>query len=99
MQPKLVRNSECQVCQMCHEKKESAHSVEHCSLSKRPYLLQDVAIEGGPGALMLLRDADAGCLRLTCFHLDLDLSLRTAINVWTASMTHKPYALDPDFDL
>ena len=62
-------------------------------------MLQDMAIEGGPGALALLRDADAGCLHLTCFHLDLDLSLRTAINVWTASVTHKPYALDPDFDL
>ena len=62
-------------------------------------MLQDVAIEGGPGALALLRDADTGCLRLTCFHLDLDLSLCTAINVWTASMTHKPYALDPNFDL
>ena len=62
-------------------------------------LLQDVAIEGGPGALTLLREADAGCLRLVCFCLDLDLSLRTAINVWTASVTYKPYALDPDFDL
>ena len=62
-------------------------------------MLQDVAIEGGPGALALLRDADAGCLRLTCFHLDLDLSLCAAINVWTASVTHKPYALDPNFDL
>ena len=62
-------------------------------------MLQDVAVEGGPEALVLLRDADAGCLRLTCFRLDLDLSLRAAINVWTASMTHKPYALDPDFNL
>ena len=62
-------------------------------------LLQDVAKEGGPGALTLLREADACCLRLTCFRLDLDLSLRTAIDVWTASVTHKPYALDPDFDL
>ena len=62
-------------------------------------MLQDVATEGGPGALMLLREADAGCLRLVCFRLDLDLSLRAAIDVWTAFMTHKPYALDPDFDL
>ena len=62
-------------------------------------MLQDVAVEEGPEALTLLRDADAGCLLLTCFHLDLDLSLRAAIDVWTASMTHKPYALDPDFDL
>ena len=62
-------------------------------------LLQDVAVEGGPGALALLRDADAGCLHLTCFCLDLDLSLHAAIDVWTASVTHKPYALDPDFDL
>ena len=62
-------------------------------------MLQDVAVEGGPGALALLRDVDAGCLHLTCFHLDLDLSLHAAINVWTASVTHKPYALDPNFDL
>ena len=62
-------------------------------------VLQDVAIEGGPGALTLLREADAGCLRLVCFRLDLDLSLRAAIDVWTASVTHKPYTLDPDFDL
>jgi len=62
-------------------------------------LLQDVSIEGGPGALALLRDADTGCLRLTCLCLDLDLSLRFAIGVWTASVTHKPYALDPNFDL
>ena len=62
-------------------------------------LLQDVAIEGGPEALVLLRDADTGCLRLVYFHLDLDLSLRSAIDVWTASVTYKPYALDPDFDL
>ena len=62
-------------------------------------MLQDVAIEGGPGALALLRDADAGCLRLACFRLDLDLSLCAAIDVWTASVTHKPYALDPNFDL
>ena len=56
-------------------------------------VLQDVSIEGGPGALVLLRDADTGCLRLTCLRLDLDLSLRFAIGVWTASVTHKPYAL------
>ena len=62
-------------------------------------MLQDVAVEGGPGALVLLRDVDAGCLRLTCFRLDLVLSLRAAIGVWTASVTHKPYALDPDFNL
>ena len=66
---------------------------------KNGMLLQNVAIKGGPGALTLLRDADAGCLCLACFHLDLDLSLRVAINVWTVSMTHKPYALDPNFDL
>ena len=64
-----------------------------------PTVLQDVSIEGGPGALALLRDADTGCLRLTCLRLDLDLSLRFAIGVWTASVTHEPYALDPDFDL
>ena len=58
-----------------------------------------MAIEGGPGALALLRDADAGCLYLACFCLNLDLSLCAAINVWTASMTHKPYALNPNFDL
>ena len=62
-------------------------------------MLQDVATEGGPEALTLLREADAGCLRLVCFRLDLDLSLRAAIDVWTASVTHKPYALDPNFDL
>ena len=62
-------------------------------------MLQDVAVEGGPGALVLLRDADVGCLHLTCFRLDLDLSLRAAIDVWTASVTHKPYALDPYFNL
>ena len=62
-------------------------------------VLQDVAIKGGPRALALLRDVDASCLHLTCFHLDLDLFLRTAIDVWTASVTHKPYALDPNFDL
>ena len=62
-------------------------------------VLQDVSKEGGPGALALLRDADTGCLRLTCLRLDLDLSLRFAICVWTASVTHKPYALDPNFDL
>ena len=64
-----------------------------------PSMLQDVSIEGGPGALALLRDADTSCLRLTCLCLDLDLSLHFAICVWTASVTHKPYALDPDFDL
>ena len=69
-----------------------------CS-AERGVMLQDVATEGGPGALTLLREADAGCLRLVCFRLDLDLSLRAAIDVWTASVTHKPYALDPDFDL
>ena len=52
-------------------------------------LLQDVAIERGPGALALLRDADAGCLRLTCFHLDLDLSLRTAIDVVEVQLRKK----------
>ena len=62
-------------------------------------VLQNVAIEGGPGALALLKDADASCLHLACFRLDLDLSLYAAINVWTASVTYKPYALDPDFDL
>ena len=62
-------------------------------------MLQDVAKEGGPGALALLRDVDTGCLHLTCLRLDLDLSLRAAIDVWTASVTHKPYALDPNFDL
>ena len=62
-------------------------------------VLQDVATEGGPRALTLLREVDAGRLRLVCFRLDLDLSLRAAINVWTASVTHKPYALDPNFDL
>ena len=62
-------------------------------------VLQDVATEGGPGALTLLKEADAGCLRLVYFCLDLDLVLRAAINVWTASVTHRPYALDPDFDL
>ena len=62
-------------------------------------MLQDVAIERGPGALALLRSADAGCLRLTCLRLNLDLSLRAAIDLWTVSVTHKPYALDPDFDL
>ena len=56
-------------------------------------------MEGGPGALTLLREADAGCLRLVSFRLDLDLVLRAAIDVWTASVTHRPYALDPDFDL
>ena len=71
--------------------------MSHATL--KAHVLQDVAIERGPGALALLRDADAGCLRLTCFRLNLDLSLRTAIDVWTASVTHKPYALDPDFDL
>jgi len=69
------------------------------SVLQLPYLLQDVSIEGGPGALALLRDADTGCLRLTCLRLNLDLSLCFAIGVWTASVTHKPYALDPDFDL
>ena len=68
-------------------------------VAKDEFVLQDVATEGGPGALTLLREADAGCLRLICLHLDLDLSLRAAIDVWTASVTHKPYALDPDFDL
>ena len=58
-----------------------------------------MATEGGPGALTLLREADAGCLRLACFRLNLDLSLHAAIDVWTASVTHKPYALDPDFNL
>jgi len=62
-------------------------------------MLQDVSIEGGPEALALLRDADTGCLRLTSLHLDLDLFLHFAISVWTASVTHKPYALDPDFNL
>ena len=62
-------------------------------------MLQDMAKEGGPGALALLREADAGCLHLTCLRLDLDLCLHAAIDVWTASVTHKPYALDPDFDL
>ena len=63
------------------------------------YLLQDVSIKEGPGAFTLLRDANTGCLHLTSLHLDLDLSLRFAISVWTASMTHKPYTLDPNFNL
>ena len=82
------------------------HNIPHLGLhyvfvgpSLLCHLLQDVATEGGPGALTLLREADAGCLRLVCLRLDLDLSLRAAIDVWTASVTHKPYALDPDFDL
>ena len=58
-----------------------------------------MSIEEGPGALALLRDADAGCLRLISFHLDLDLFSRFAIDQWTASVTHKPYTLDPDFNL
>ena len=58
-----------------------------------------MAIEGQPGALALLRDTNTGCLCLACFCLNLDLSLHSAINVWTASVTHKPYALDPNFDL
>ena len=58
-----------------------------------------MAIEGWPRALALLRDTNTGCLCLACFCLDLDLSLHSAINVWTASVTHKPYALDPDSDL
>ena len=61
--------------------------------------MSHIVTERGPGALALLRDVDAGCLRLTCFRLDLDLSLHAAIDVWTASVTHRPYALDPDFDL
>ena len=69
-----------------------------CS-AERGVMLQDVGIERGPGALTLLREADTGCLSLACFRLDLDLSLCAAIDVWTASVTHKPYALDPDFDL
>ena len=73
-------------------------NVWKCS-AERGVMLQDVAVEGGPGALALLKDADADCLRLACFCLDLDLSLRAAIDVWTASVTHKPYTLDPDFDL
>ena len=62
-------------------------------------VLQDMSIEGGPRALALLRDADIGCLCFTSFCLNLNLFLHFAIGVWTASMTHKPYALDPDFDL
>ena len=58
-----------------------------------------MAIEGWPGALVLLKDTNTGCLCLACFCLDLDLSLHSAINVWTASVTRKPYALDPDFNL
>ena len=46
-----------------------------------PTMLQDVATEGGPGALTLLREADTGCLCLVCFCLDLDLSLRAAIDM------------------
>ena len=59
-------------------------------------MLQDVSVEGGPRALALLRDADTGCLHLTSLRLDLDLFLHFAIDRWTASVTHKPYALDPD---
>ena len=80
------------------DEKDTWLNTWECS-AERGVILQDVATEGGPGALTLLREADAGCLRLVCFRLDLDLSLHAAINVWTASVTHKPYALDPDFDL
>ena len=47
-----------------------------------------MAIEEGPEGLALLRDANTSCLHLTCFYLDLDLSLHFAIDVWTASVTH-----------
>ena len=55
-------------------------SLSASLLHEIPMLLQDVSVEGGPGALALLRDANTGCLHLTSFHLDLDLFLRFAID-------------------
>ena len=47
-------------------------------------ILYDISIEGGLGALALLKSADIGCLYLTSFHLNLDLLLCFTIDVWTA---------------
>ena len=67
--------------------------------AERGVMLQDASVEDGPGALSLLRSAECDCLRLVEFHLDLDLCLHSVMDRWTATVTHRPYALDPDFDL
>ena len=56
-------------------------------------------VENRLEALILLRDADTGYLHLISLRLDLNLFLHFAIDQWTALMTYKPYALDPDFNL
>jgi len=43
-------------------------------------MLQDELVENGPGALMLLKDADTGYLYLISLHLDLNLILHFAID-------------------
>jgi len=69
------------------------------SVNSTAIVLQDVSVEDGLGALSLLRSADCDCLRLVEFRLDLDLCLRSVMDRWTAAVTHRPYTLDPNFDL
>ena len=56
-------------------------------------------IGGGWAALMLLKDADTGCLHLISVHLNLNLFLCFTIDWWIALMTYKSYVLDPNFNL
>jgi len=61
-------------------------------------MLQNMLAKDGLGALSLLRSADYDCLHLVELCLDLELYLHSVMDQWTASVTYRPYALDPDFD-
>ena len=41
--------------------------------------------------------ADRDCLRLSSLAFDSELTILAAIRRWTACVTHRPYALDPEF--
>jgi hypothetical protein len=46
-------------------------------------------------ALTLERRANTGCLSLLSFGFDSCLKMCYAIDLWTDSVTHRPYAIDP----
>ena len=60
-------------------------------------MLRTLPLPLGPqdneGLVRLLWEADTGNLLLLDMTLDLELSLVTAIDRWTACVTHQPYAL------
>ena len=41
--------------------------------------------------------ADRDCLRLSSLAFDSELTILAAIRRWTDCVTHRPYALDPEF--